>query len=187
MITATFTLTKDDALVLAKNYYSSSPTVLSARRWGRSTPSISLLLIAMVIISRNKPMDIAPVLPLLIFAAAWAIFYPRFHSWYLLNTAEKMFNESAYQKAFGPCTIIACEDAIHSTSPMGEAKYQWSGVNSVLLTTTHLLIFLAGPLGFAIPRNQLPESTVQELKSLADQMLRNRTKASSFQPDTPTS
>lgn len=186
MIKATFTITKDDVLVLTRHYYSSSPTVLTSRRWGRAAPPISLLVIAMAMISHEKPMDITPAIPLVILAAAWAIFYPRIHSSYLLYYAEKMYNESAYQKTFGPCTIIAAEDGIHSTSAMGETRYSWSGVNSVLLTTTHLLIFLAGPLGFSIPRNQVPETTIQDLKSLSDRMLQNCTQTSSSQPANPT-
>ncbi len=168
MISASFNVNKDDVLALASHYYSTSPTVQRARLWAHlSVPVLVGLLIALIFY--GDPGDKTFAIPLLlILAAIWALFYPRYHSWYLVQTAEKMFKESSYQKAFGAYRITLNDDGIISSSPIGEGKYSWSGVNRVLLTANHFLIFLAGPQGYPIPRIQVPDATIQEMKAFAE-------------------
>jgi hypothetical protein len=108
---------------------------------------------------------------LLILAAVWALFYPRCYNWYLLRTADKVFKEISYQKAFGAYKITLDEDGIVSASPVGESKHSWCAVHRVLLTAHHLLIFLAGPHGYTIPRIQVPDATIQDMKAFAEKRM----------------
>jgi hypothetical protein len=112
------------------------------------------------------------ITPLLFLAIVWAALYPWIHRNYLLQSAKKFFNESSYEKAFGTCTLSLSEARIASSSPIGEGHYLWSAVSRVSLTPDYLFIFLAGPQGFTIPRAQVPEATIQEMKALADEMSR---------------
>jgi hypothetical protein len=66
-----------------------------------------------------------------------------------------------------------------SSSPVGEGRFAWSAVTRVLLTPDHLLIFLSGPQGFAIPRKQLPDTTIQDMKAFAE------ARASTTEPGAP--
>jgi hypothetical protein len=170
VITATYNFTKDDALALAADYYSTSPTVAKSRRVAHLACPIILVTLAATMVFKS-PADFLAPLPLLIVAVLWSVFYPSLHTKLLLCTAQKMFTESAYEKSFGPCTLVFSEEGIHSSSPMGESKYIWSGVNRAHLTPTHLLIFLSGPMGFSIPRKQLAEATIQEIKSFSEEMI----------------
>jgi len=126
-----------------------------------------MTLLAALIFYRD-PSDSALAIPLLIVAAIWALLYPRYHNWYILQTAEKMFKESSYQKIFGAYSVSFYDDGIACSSPIGEGKCSWSAVNRVVLTADHLLIFLAGPQGYPIPRIQVPDTTIQEMKAFAE-------------------
>jgi len=170
MITATFIVGKEDVLALARHYYSTSPTVRKTRLWTQLTvPILVTFFVALGIYQR--PGDYAFAIPVLIIAALWAWLYPRYHNWYLMQNATKMFGESSYQKAFGSYTVTLDDDGILSTSPIGGSKSSWSGVNRVSLTDDHLLIFLVGPQGYPVPRSQVADATIQEIKAFVEERL----------------
>jgi hypothetical protein len=83
-----------------------------------------------------------------------------------------MLAESSYRKAFGGYTLTLREDCLASKSPTSERKYSWDAVNAAVLTPEHLLIFLVGAQGFAIPRSQLPDSVIQEVKAFVESHIR---------------
>ena len=180
MITVNFTLTKEDALELALYYYSTSPTVKQSRRLVHFCVPIIMLSIGLTRLL-VKPPDLTTSPILLVIGVGYLFFYPRFHKTFLQKSAENMFAESAYEKAFGPCSLSLTDEGINSTSPIGEAKYAWSAINRVHLTSTHLLILLAGPQGFAIPRKQVPEATIQEIKAFTEKMIPAPTSSPSTQ------
>jgi hypothetical protein len=170
MIFASFNVNKEDVLALRWHYYSSSPTVRKTRVWGQLTIPLVMVLLAFSNVY-HAPGHHAPAIILLVLAAVWALFYPRYYNWYLLRKAEKMFKETSYQKAFGAYKITLDEDGIISASPVGESKHSWSAVHRVLLTAHHLLIFLAGPQGYTIPRIQVPDTTIQDMKAFAEKRI----------------
>jgi hypothetical protein len=167
MISASFNVNKDDMLALASQYYSASPTVRRARLWGRLSVPLLVSLLGILILCQSSA-NLVSVIPLLGWGFVWVLFYPEYHAWHLMRTAERMFKESSYHKAFGACSVTLNDDGIMSSSPTGEGKYPWSAVTRVLLTADHLLIFLAGPQGFTIPRKHVPDNTIQEMKAFAE-------------------
>jgi len=84
-----------------------------------------------------------------------------------------MIEETSYQKAFGNYTLALTEAGLASTSPTGAGNYTWEAVDRVALTPEHLFIFLVGPQGFAIPRSQVSDSNIEEVKTFAESHLRN--------------
>jgi hypothetical protein len=169
MITATFTVGKADVLAMSMHYYASSPTVRRSRILTQASIPLAMVLVAALGFFRD-PGYLVLVAPLLLIAVVWAIFYPRWHREYQLYTLEKLLKESSYQKAFGTYTVNLNEKQIASSSPVGEGTYPWSSVSRISLTPDYLFIYLAGPQGYAIPRAQVPEVTIQEMKALAEQM-----------------
>jgi len=169
MITATFKLSNDDVLALTLDYYAASSTVRRSQILNQASVPFAMILIAALGSFRDRGYFIL-VSPLLIIAVIWAVFYPRLHRRYLRQMAEKMLNESSYQNAFGSYTVSLSEKGIASSSPVGEANYIWSSVNRVSLTPDHLLIFLAGPQGYPIPRAQVPDATIQAMRAFAERM-----------------
>jgi len=184
MITAAFNISKADALALAQHYYSSSATVRRSRILNQASVPVVLVLIAVLAYSRD-PHYLLLASPFLVLAIVWVVCYPRLHKWYLSQTTEKMFAESAYEKGFGTYTLNLSETGIASSSPVGEGKYPWSSVTRISLTPDHLFIFLADPQGYAIPRAQVPEAKLQEIKEFAERMTHSQEAASpNGRPDT---
>lgn len=172
MINISFNVAKDDALAFACHYYGTSPTVRSTRVRAQITFVLTLTAFGLLVLSggdRLRPLGIG----LLAGAGLFAVRYPSWNRSALRKSAEKMIAESAYGKAFGRYTLAITEDGVASVSPAGESKYAWNAINRVTLTPEYLFIFLAGPQGFPIPRAQVPDSAIQEVKAFVESHMRN--------------
>lgn len=175
MITISFNLTKDDALALACHYYATSATVRSNQLKSQVIVGLSLAgagLLALIGSGQVSGSGAVGVV-LLVCAGVSVGCVPSWYRRSLRRSAEKMLEESSYAKAFGRYTLVLSEDGLASKSPTGEGKYTWEAVNSVALTSEYLFIFLVGAQGFAIPRSQLPDSTIQEVKVFAQSHIRS--------------
>jgi hypothetical protein len=171
VITATFKVGKADVLAMGMHYYESSPTARRSRNFTHASVVCVTVLVAALGFFRDGGFLLFTT-PLLLMAAAWAVFFPRCYREYQLYTLEKLLQESSYQKAFGAYTVNLDEKLIASSSPIGEGMYLWPFVSRISLTRDYLFIFLAGPQGYPIPRAQVPEATIQEMKAFAEQMRR---------------
>jgi hypothetical protein len=172
MITISFNLTKDDVLALACHYYATSSTV----RKNRMAAQVSAFLIfasagLLVICSSDRLRPVGVIL--LVCAGLSAACVPSWYRSNLRKTAEKMIEESSYRKAFGSYTLALSEEGLASTSPIGAGNYTWGAIDRVALTPEHLFIFLVGHQGFAIPRSQVSDSKIQEVKAFAESHVRS--------------
>ena len=188
MITVSFNLTKDDVLALACYYHSTSATVTKGRLTLQVASCALLAGIGLVMVCQSDELPYVGA-GLLVCAGLAIVFVPRWHRSALRRTAEKMFAESSYQEAFGGYTLALSDAGIASTSPIGEAKYTWRAVDRVSLTPEHLFIFLVGASGFAIPRSQVPDATIQEMKAFVESHVRGTepTAAPTERPAQPSS
>ena len=173
MITATFKVGQEDALAMALHYYATSPTVRRSRMLIQaSVPSVMVVIAALGYFRDAGWRYFVLVTPLLLIGVAWGVIYPWLHRHYMRQTAEKLLKESSYQKAFGVYTLSLNESRIASRSPVGEGTYFWSAVSRISLTPDYLFIFLAGPHGYPIARAQVPDDTIQNMKTFAQEMSR---------------
>ena len=86
----------------------------------------------------------------------------------LRNSPEKMITETSYHKAFGKNTLVFTDHGIASSSATGESNFVWNAVDHVSTTPDYLFIFLVGPQGFIIPKTQVQESTIAEVRALVE-------------------
>lgn len=171
MITVTFLVRKEDVLAMSMRYYATSPTMRKSRiviQMG--VPFVMVLVVPLSYLA--DPENLIFVAPLLVVAVLWAGFYPRLHERLLMRGSDRILNGPDYQKIFGVYTLTMTEKGIASTSPAGEGTYFWPSVTNISLTTDYLFIFLAGRQGHVIPRTQVPEATIQEMKAFAEQMMK---------------
>ena len=181
MTPISFNLAKEDVLALACYYYATSPTVRRARLKMQAVVGLIFATSAILVLigtGHAGASNVVGVL-LLVCAGVSVLFCPSWYLHSLRKSGEKMLEEPSYRKAFGRYTLDFNEEGIASQSPTGEGKDSWEAVNSVTLTPEHLFIFLVGHQGFAIPRSQFPDSTIQELKAFADSHIRRT------EPDAP--
>lgn len=171
MITATYLVRKEDVLAMSMRYYATSPTMRKSRILIQvGVPVLMVLVVALSYLV--DPDNLIFVAPLLLVAILWAGFYPRLHERLLLRGSERIYNGPDYQKIFGVQTLTMTEKGISSTSQIGEGTYYWPSVSSISLNSDYLFIFLAGRKGYVIPRDQVPDATIQEMKAFAEQMMK---------------
>ncbi len=111
---------------------------------------------------------------------ASAAMLPSYYRSRMSRTAEKMFAESSYQKALGKYTLAFTDQGIASCTPTGKSNIAWNAVDHVSITPDYLFIFLAGPQGFIIPRAQVQESTIAEVKAYVEAHISIQTTASVY-------
>lgn len=169
MLTATFNVGKEDVLALTLQDHAHSPTARRSKILGHAVIPCALVLISAWSAFRD-PRYFKLVAPLLLIAIIWAVFYPRFHTWCLQRTIEKILKESSYQKVFGNYTVTFSENGIASSSPVGAGTFLWPAVSRVSLTPNHLFIYLAGAQGIPIARAQVQEATILEIRAFAERM-----------------
>jgi hypothetical protein len=174
MTPISFNVAKEDVLAMTCHYYATSATVRSTRL--KSQVAVGLILAGAVLLAligtgQKSGSGVVGVV-LLVCAGVSVGCVP---SWYrrgVRRSAEKMLEESSYRKAFGAYILALGEDGLTSKSPTGEGKYRWDAVNAAVLTPEHLFIFLVGAQGFAIPRSQVSDPVVQEVKAFVESHIR---------------
>jgi len=167
MISISFSLAKDDVVALACHYYTTSATLRRSRLSSQVAVPVLLALIGLLMVVKGDQLRSSGI-GLLICAGAAVAGIPFWYRWSLRKTAERMIDEPSYRKVFGNYTLVFNEEGIASTSPTGEGKYTWEAVDRVFLTPEYLFIMLVGAQGFSIPRSQIPDSTIQEMKAFAE-------------------
>jgi len=172
MIHVSFNVTKNDVLAISCHYYGISPTVRRSRLTSQITIALLLTAIGLLVLSgddRLRPLGVI----LLVCAGLSAVFFPRWYRSNLRATADKLITESSYRNAFGGYTLALSEEGLASTSPTGRSMHAWEAIDRCYLTPEYLFIFLAGPQGYPIPRAQVPDSTIQEVKAFVESHTRN--------------
>lgn len=167
MITVSCQVTKADVLAFACQYYAESPTI---RRQVRNTTIMTSLTTGALtgfIIGKGSGFTAGVVMFFLIDIAIAAMF-PSYYRSYMSRSAEKIYAESSFQKTFGEYKLLFTDQGISSSSPTGDSKHLWSAVDHVSITSDYLFIFLAGLQGLIIPRAQVQESTIMEVKAFVE-------------------
>jgi hypothetical protein len=170
MLTISFNMTKNDVVALACNYYATSATVRKNRLTIQIGIAVLLAAIGLWGVCSGERFRFFGI-SVLLSAVVWAVVAPGWYRSSLRKAADRMIEETSYRKAFGGYTLSLDEEGLSSTSPTGQGKINWEAVERVALTPEHLFIFLVGPQGFAIPRSQVSDATVQEVKAFVESHL----------------
>ncbi len=169
MISLNFNVGRDDMMAFSKAFHDNSPTVQAAVRRAQWIFPTMMLLASAYFYFRYG--GFTPLI-FLLFGGLWFAFYPAYFRRHILRTTEKIMKEASHEKAFGAYSVILDEEGISSVSPTGEGKYKWDAVDRVLLTSDHLHIFLAGPVGYPIPRREVEEEVIQKVKSFVESKIK---------------
>jgi hypothetical protein len=171
MITATFLVRKEDLLAMSMRYYANSSAMRRLRILIQTgVPLAMVLVVALSYLTQPEYAEF--VAPLLVVGVLWAGFYPRLHERLLLRGGDRRLSLPEYQKIYGVHTLSLSEKGISSSSPVGEGTYYWPSVSSISLSSDYLFVFVAAARGFVIPRTQVPEATIQEMKAFAERMMK---------------
>lgn len=165
MINLQFTVDRDDLRAFSRAFYDHSPTVQTSLRRSQWIFPIIMAVASSYFFFRH-----GGAAPIIFFAAGllWFLFYPAYFRRHVVRATEKLLKEGSHEKSLGEYTLSLDEDGLHSLSPTGESKYKWDAVDRMLLTDSHLHIYLVGLSGYPIPRSMIDDAKIEEAKAFIE-------------------
>ena len=145
-----FQIRREDILALNRAYLAGS---LSHRRTRTRLRFMlpAMMLCVWLFTLANSGIDPTFTLICVVASVLWFFAYPARFDRSVERHTGRMIDEGAYGKVFGPCELSLSESGLHSRANAGESTFPWSSVSCVLMTDSHLIILLVGPMGYAIP------------------------------------
>lgn len=158
-----FDVDQPDVMALTSAFYDASPTVRANIRVAQGMYVVMFCAAAAVAARHYERRDIAYTL---LFAMLVVLpFMPRLFRASMRRSGAKVLEESSYRRAYGRQSLALTAEALISTTPIGEAKFNWTAVDRYAVTPDYLFIFLVGPQGLVIPRTQLPAEEFRQIES----------------------
>jgi YcxB-like protein len=156
-----FDVSERDMLAFSERYHRASRTHNRARQSARLLLPMMLLPV-MLLFFLNFGFSPAPIVILVMAMIGWYVYYPMRFDKCVRNQVRKQMCESSYSNMFGAYEITLDEDSLKSSSPTGEARYNWDAVDRVELTDDYLFVFLSGPMGYPVSIDQIGANAAHE-------------------------
>ena len=87
------------------------------------------------------------------------------------NLYRKIFSEGRNASLLGDHTATLADDGLLIRSAVSESKYLWAGIEKVVSTDTHTLIYVGSISNFVLPRNAILEGNYNEfVKALQERL-----------------
>jgi len=166
-----FNLTEEDALALSEECIKYSKPEQTAKLWYR----ISIPIICLLLVIKHKVLDDNFYWPLaLLFIVIGVLFYiydpiagDRANRKIILKDLKK----PKIQKNLGEYTLVLDEEQFHSYGPMGDTTYKWNAVEKLEETESYLILVLVDSSTIPVPKSQISEVELNELKALVEKKL----------------
>ena len=155
-----YELTRDDLAKFIEYHQRSSPAARQ-QKIGCLIFAFSAMLILPggILLTTNKPvaetaMDIWPLLLGPILFAIVAIPYIR---WRTRQMSNRLLSEGQNKGFYGQCELEAGPDSLTEVGPSGSTIRNWSSVERVAVTPSHLFVYTSGIEAYVVPRRAFPE------------------------------
>lgn len=166
---ATYELTHDDLAAFIEYHQRSSPTARRQRIGCLGVALCALMILPVgILLTTDKPvletaMDIWPLLlgPLLF--AILAVPYIR---WRTRQMSNRLLSEGQNKEFYGRCELEAGADALTETRPSGSTIRNWTSVERIAATPSHLFVYTSGIEAYVVPRRAF--STESEFRAFVD-------------------
>lgn len=166
-MTLLFQIRQEDVLAFTLEYHSASPTFQRARTIARLSCPVSMGCIWLLALALGRVSWFATLL-LAGLAALWFFLFPVYLNRLVESYWKKAFNEASFRNSLGPCELTLLDSGLHFKSASGESTFHWSAVDRILLTDTHLFIFLTGAIGYPIPLADIGPAATQAAYTFAN-------------------
>lgn len=165
MINLQFTIDRDDLRAFSRAFYDHSPTVKASLRRSQWVFPILMVIASSYFFFRHGG---ASPFVFVVAGLLWFLCYPAYFRRHLVKATEKLLKEGSHEKSLGSYIVSLGEEGLWSESPTGEAKYKWEAVDRILLTDSHLHIYLVGLSGYPIPRRMIDDPKIHEAKAFIE-------------------
>jgi len=166
---ATYELTRDDLAAFIEYHQRSSPTARRQRLGCFGVALCALMVLpAGILLTTDKPLleTAADIWPLLLGPILFAIFAIPYFRWRTRQLSDRMLSEGKNKEFYGKCELEVGDDALTETRPSGSTIRNWSSVERVVTTPSHLFVYTSGIEAYVVPRRAFP--TESELNAFVD-------------------
>ncbi|MFG0255310.1 MAG: YcxB family protein [Rhodopirellula sp. JB053] len=155
-----FNVTKRECIAFAEQFYKDSPSHQRIRNRTRWTLPV-LLVPVMLFFALQYGLTAPSTAVFLLGIVGWIWIAPKRFDARVRRYAEQQMGESSYDKLYGDYTIQINNDNLRSDGPTGQTEYKWDAVDRVATTDDYLFVFLSGPSGFPISKEQVGHDEAQ--------------------------
>lgn len=113
-----------------------------------------------------------------VFGIAWFLLSPRWMSRCCRKQYEKRIRETVGQSLHKPMTLELRSDGIFASSALGESKYRFSAVDSIVDNDGYTYVFIGKGMALVLPHDRIPKDTIDSLITEINQRKQEENQAS---------
>lgn len=165
----TYELTHEDLASLIEYHQRSSPTARQQRRGCLAVGFGAMLILpGVILMTRDKPVlaTAVDIWPLLLGPILFALLANPYIRWRTRQMSNRLLSEGQNNGFYGPCELEAGPEVLIETRPSGSTTRNWSSVERVVMTPSHLFAYTSGTEAYVVPRRAFREEA--EFRALAD-------------------
>ena len=174
---ASYELFPDDLVALVEFHQRTSPAARRQQMGCFGIAFVALLLFQVgVLLTTDKPrlqtaIDIWPLFlgPLLF--ALFALFVGPHLRWPTRQLSRRLVSEGRNTGFYGQCELAIDTDGLTESRPSGSTIRNWSSVERIATTPTHMFVYTSGVEAFVVPRRAF--ATEAEFRDFAEAIARN--------------
>ena len=161
-----------EADLVAFNHYhaASSDTLKSAYRRNRYVSTLTLVLLAVLCWRAWDALPLA--LSFGLFGFIWFFFSPRYVRRERGKQVKRMYAEGRNEGTIGRQKLRVAPSGLTNSSEQGESQINWSAVERIAETPSHIFIYISAVTAFVIPRETTSganlESLVHRMREFVD-------------------
>lgn len=166
---AAYELTRDDLAAFIEYHQRSSPAVRRQRTGCLAIAFCALMILpAGILLTTDKPLleTAVDIWPLLLGPTLFAIFAIPYIRWRTRQMSNRLLSEGQNKEFYGECELEAGQEALTETRPSGSTIRNWTSVERVVTTPSHLFVYTSGIEAYVVPRRAFQHET--EFRAFVD-------------------
>jgi hypothetical protein len=166
---ATYELMRDDLAAFIEFHQRTSP---AARRQKIGCLIVAfcalMILPAAILLTTDKPVleTASDIWPLLLGPILFGIFSIPYIRWRTRQMSNRLLSEGQNREFHGECELEASDDVLTETRPSGSTTRNWTSVERIVTTPSHLFVYTSGIEAYVVPRRAF--STDSEFNAFVD-------------------
>lgn len=166
---ATYDLTRDDLAAFIEYHQRSSPAARRQKIGCLAVAFCALMILPVCILSTtDKPIleTAAAIWPLWLGPILFALLAVPYIRWRTRQMSNRLLSEGQNREFYGQCELEAGADALTETRPSGSTIRNWTSVERIVATPSHLFVYTSGIEAYVVPRRAF--STESEFNAFVD-------------------
>ncbi|MBT2701126.1 YcxB family protein [Bacillus sp. ISL-40] len=150
-----YNLTEEDYINFNMFHIKNSQSTMRSLKIQRFSIPIIYIILSFVLSNIGDIPFLFLFIPFLIVSIIWVIFYPKYFYKRVIHRIKKMINEGKNDGLIGEHNIIMTEEGIVDSTPTGETKVNWSGINNLKEDQEYLYVYNTSISAYILPKRDL--------------------------------